>query len=749
MASDPNTSSLVSWLQFKEALQDEQIPQLMKELDVPLLRRVKFTKAIQRISKVNKKLGSFDDTASVVSSVAPAFRIGNPLIALIGIGEFDGKLDNLLGVPIDYQNLIDTFVKIWKFSAFYQLSNGKTVYLNDINELEDKKNYKIKWNFDEIKLFVKQATKLIMENKHDGLVFAISGHGNKGNVIYDSFCKSHKMNEIFRILSPQYEMEPESSQQQTQNDESMYLSRIPKIFFLDVCRGSKQATMTPAYLPAHSDQIEMKHQHLQEIQEQKTQKIQQIQKNKTQKVTNDQSLHKSLHKQKESFALKAITKDQAQVLSPEMSNFYNIYANIDGFAVADGSKHGGIFIRSVCKVFKDKKFVFTHELEKIILKIRDYTKREASLCDFVYTNFTQLVQDVSTLEKSIIFGNNINTDINATNIVDYGSYTHSDNNKKLSYNFRNISNIISGNNYNDFEIDDEIDDQMEQDKLVVTNLSQTNKIGVLIEFEENNEDRNEMLVYAGSASEDGLHGKGYTIIETNGGNRAFKRMRNDVFITLFVLNVNRSNNIVNDEIYDRRRFMFDNYLYFKNTSLTSLIDLRPKCNSSDNSGIYFLRQAKCNTNLTQQATKCKECNEHEKDLSEHWYFCRECKYYLCESCCHLAIIHEEGVQMEQSNPNDIHARTRTKTKTKTKTRSHFVGSTTEESTSNASDVNNNSNNKNAGNAGNVGNIGNRSDSNEGYIGSSGGVGGVLSRAITLGYLGVRAVLAWQFYLRNE
>ena len=77
------------------------------------------------------------------------------------------------------------------------------------------------------------------------------------------------------------------------------------------------------------------------------------------------------------------------------SNCCKLYANTDGFAVAEGDKRGGIFLRSVFKVFRDVNWVSTHNILDIQQKIREYTKVAATICGNL-SNFTQLVENVGT-----------------------------------------------------------------------------------------------------------------------------------------------------------------------------------------------------------------------------------------------------------------------------------------------------------------------------------------------------------------
>ena len=64
--------------------------------------------------------------------------------------------------------------------------------------------------------------------------------------------------------------------------------------------------------------------------------------------------------------------------------------------------HGWLFLRSVCKLFKRQEFVLTHDWDDIVLKIREYTKRDATVSSNL-VNFTQMVESEGTLERVVKF----------------------------------------------------------------------------------------------------------------------------------------------------------------------------------------------------------------------------------------------------------------------------------------------------------------------------------------------------------
>ena len=82
---------------------------------------------------------------------------------------------------------------------------------------------------------IEQVRKYIIKNKHDGLLFAISSHGDTGKAMIDSECNKFDLHCLFSVFSPEYHSILDSYKETEL--ESKYLFHIPKIFFLDMCKG--------------------------------------------------------------------------------------------------------------------------------------------------------------------------------------------------------------------------------------------------------------------------------------------------------------------------------------------------------------------------------------------------------------------------------------------------------------------------------------------------------------------------------
>ena len=80
-----------------------------------------------------------------------------------------------------------------------------------------------------------------------------------------------------------------------------------------------------------------------------------------------------------------------------LENFRYIYANPDGYAVADGFKSGGYLIRAVKRTFSNLEISLNQTLGDMIHQIRVVTKETAG------RGAVECVQDVSTMTYKVHF----------------------------------------------------------------------------------------------------------------------------------------------------------------------------------------------------------------------------------------------------------------------------------------------------------------------------------------------------------
>ena len=271
---------------------------------------------------------------------------------MIGISEYD-ELPDLDGVTSDYTNIIDTFVKLYKYKILYKLNDNSVVYSNDMSEIESKNNFKQRWSDGDVDQYMKQLRKHLIKNKHDGILLFISSHGDDTgrSHLKTSDSDTHDIMALQAMLKPDGTIYVESETEK----ESKYLFRIPKILFVDMCRGPSKAKIT--------------------------------------KLSDDD---------RESAVIStAIPQNELSNYASQDSNFCTIYATTPGYSVS-GSTKGGIFSLSVCQVFDQKMYVRNHDLNDMILKIRNTTKANSTIKGNL-ENMTMTVENTSTMEKKVYF----------------------------------------------------------------------------------------------------------------------------------------------------------------------------------------------------------------------------------------------------------------------------------------------------------------------------------------------------------
>ena len=168
-------------------------------------------------------------------------HIKNALVVILGIGDYDGNMANLIGIPKDYKNLIATFYKVFGYSVLFLDENNELHYCNkkpnhnyDITKQTKLKSdkFKIKWGSEEIDDFVDKSRQILTNTNdkgqliHDSLLFFISCHGDMDNVILDSDCEPVSLPSMFNQFC---------------GEKCPQMLDKPKVFFGDTCRGSMKS----------------------------------------------------------------------------------------------------------------------------------------------------------------------------------------------------------------------------------------------------------------------------------------------------------------------------------------------------------------------------------------------------------------------------------------------------------------------------------------------------------------------------
>ena len=182
-----------------------------------------------------------------------ALSIVNPLIAMIGISEYDaGVFHDLKCVISDYKNVEFAFnisrkYSMVHFDKYNQIIHKKCNHSStsvkvssttamgiaaDADDNDDVKvnvssrdTFKLRWNEEEIFEFNEKVGDILKCRKYnyDALIYFISCHGDTGGVIYDSTGNKIPLITIFDKFN---------------NQNCIKLRNKPKIYFIEACRGS-------------------------------------------------------------------------------------------------------------------------------------------------------------------------------------------------------------------------------------------------------------------------------------------------------------------------------------------------------------------------------------------------------------------------------------------------------------------------------------------------------------------------------
>ena len=385
-------------------------------------------------------------SSQVTSTIVPleplkCYRINDPLVIMVGIGDYDDTLQNLIGITKDYKNIFYTFNNQYNYSLFYQTKDNQQIYTKhrfiDLKNEHLSEKIKIKWVEDEIIDFFKKARDIIIENKHDSLIAVISSHGDTDGVIYDSNFDEVQLIEIFSIFM---------------KNDCPHLQDKPKIFFVDACRGTMKSLNKEHVLnndlKTEASTKKLKgpnNQHkdrdrdspngtqsqagLQQSQKEKTRitplmygdssKTEERRTNSHILIENQQTNSKhstynyngdnnneiamvDLEKENKQTEPKSFLSKLEEKWLPyhNEANFQIVYANIDGYAVVEAGKKGGYLIQAIKRVFCNKEYILNKQmyLNDIVLHINQEAQK---MIGKVLIN--QQVQQVSQMDRNVKF----------------------------------------------------------------------------------------------------------------------------------------------------------------------------------------------------------------------------------------------------------------------------------------------------------------------------------------------------------
>ena len=380
--------------------------------------------------------------------------VSNPLIVVIGIGEYDDE-PNLIGVETDYIRIKYVFHEVLGYAIIYQNTQNKTIYCKNRNEIyinnakesigeisNDDNSFKLHWDSeidpenDDVDFmdpgehgdFLLKIRQVFLENNHDCLIIIVSSHGDEEDgfdmiafsddeyhtiesfmqPFLDVKVKTKSMNDK-KTDNTEFENKPQTNNNNknnnnnTDSDSSDEKSNdngntkdmdafrdIPKIMIVDACRGRKRPT-----LPSKSsDNDNSKHD------DSSTSII-----GNTQRMTIE---HKHLELDINSGIIPIVTRGTklkgnkmfSKSNLDRMANFHlwrHIFANPKHFATVDGGDKGGYLIRGLCSTMLNKQYAFSKDLSCIVDQIRLKTKEKTGCLA------TNSVEDVNVIPYKIYF----------------------------------------------------------------------------------------------------------------------------------------------------------------------------------------------------------------------------------------------------------------------------------------------------------------------------------------------------------
>ena len=327
--------------------------------------------------------------------------IQNPLVVIIGIGDFKGEYRPLIGVPQDYKNVIFSLNYTRGYHVVYYNPKNELIHLkNRANKSKyyQTNNFKITWNKKEITQFNKIIKKKFLttaklkagivnhknvdeqkekekeeeEDYHhyDSLIYIIASHGDQHGVIYDSDMTEIKVDDII---------------QEFNNVNCKALMLKPKIFILDHCRGRKRASMKLNSL-------------FQDYEE----RLDEARENNLIRSEIEAKKQEKEDYNKKDTLQNPVAFEETVTVSPA-SHIRTIFSNTDGYAVPDGGVKGGYLIRCFTKVITNDDWFKGLSFNRIMLQTRLVLQKYLGVKDGVTT---QVIDDTNTMPCGIALWEN-------------------------------------------------------------------------------------------------------------------------------------------------------------------------------------------------------------------------------------------------------------------------------------------------------------------------------------------------------
>ena len=306
--------------------------------------------------------------------------VSNPLIVQIGVNTRSiTSRNHLKGIVADYKNVKKALNSVRGYDMMYFTCDNEIRHVTTVEESIDdiETNGKQIWTVSEIMNFNKGVLKILKRNdyNYDGLLYFISSHGIGDDLMQDSDSKYLPISGIINLFD---------------NKSCLALKNKPKIFFLEMCRGTMKHQQQANDLFDEKRDIEAKNEsHTATDSDWNSKKADTIEKKDNvdfKRVSNE-----------EYFELKDRINYSRDIYSRK------IYGAFNGYALPDSEK-GAYMTRSFCKVVLNDN-LFCKDLDQMIHQTRKMAAKllGESKVGTLGMNQTQAMHDYNMLPCKLYF----------------------------------------------------------------------------------------------------------------------------------------------------------------------------------------------------------------------------------------------------------------------------------------------------------------------------------------------------------
>ena len=321
------------------------------------------------------------------SKLANKYKMSNPLIVLLCIGEFNQdadenqiKLDNIIGAKRDCIMAKKCFNIVRGYDIVYMIKhkdkNKYSVRYIHKKGVGDKRTdrFRLHWTEEEIDNFNSQVNQIITKvndnskkTSYDGLIYIISGHGNSEDAIYDSEGAKYHLSFIFGEFN---------------NENCQALLNKPKIFIIDTDRGDKEIKLTlneslkAAKKESSTNPKQEKIEEKEKEKENEKETKNKYENEKTKEIKSSSGIN--INVKSVTHFEKEIDIDSEEIFNQRYyctdDHFRVIYANGKGYKKIDSetNEKGSYLIRSFTKVIETDEIFCDNTLTDIIIRTKQF-----------------------------------------------------------------------------------------------------------------------------------------------------------------------------------------------------------------------------------------------------------------------------------------------------------------------------------------------------------------------------------------